>query len=74
MEVRIGVLHQQGDLSFESNLTPDAISQALTEAIEANGTLDLTDTTDKRFLVPAANVAYVVVGPEKTRRVGFGSL
>ena len=74
MEVTIGVQNQPRELTFETALTADEISAALKGAIEKSEVLELADTRGRRFLVPAATIGYVEVGPEETRRVGFGSL
>jgi hypothetical protein len=43
-----------------------AIKQGL-----ADGTVELTDNKGKLFIVPASSVAFVEIGSEDSRRVGF---
>jgi hypothetical protein len=72
MEVRIGILNSPRELSFESGEAPAAVQKTIATAIE-EGTphLTLTDETGRLYIVPTASLAYVEVGSEKTRRVGF---
>jgi len=70
VEVRIGIKDNGRDISFES----DQDSKALTAAVEdsLNGSLlKLSDTKGKLILVPSASIAYVEIGAEEGRRVGF---
>ena len=74
MEVTIGVQNLPRELAVETNLTADEVSATLKKAIADGGVLELTDTRGRRIIVPTATIGYVEVGPEETRRVGFGSL
>ncbi|MCL2594917.1 MAG: DUF3107 domain-containing protein [Promicromonosporaceae bacterium] len=74
MEVTIGIQNQPRELAFETTLAADEIAAALKGALEKGGLLELSDVKGQRFLVPTATIGYVEVGPEETRRVGFGSL
>ena len=72
MEVRIGVQNTARELSFESNATAAEITAAVEQALGgASKALTLTDAKGVSHIVPAAAIAYVVVGTEETRRVGF---
>lgn len=72
MEVRIGIQNSPRELGFESAETPAAVQQKVAEALESGAkTLTLTDDGGRLYIVPASSLAYVEVGSEKTRRVGF---
>ncbi len=72
MEVRIGIQNSPRELSFESAETPAELSEAISAAIaKGSGQLSLTDDAGRLYIVPVASLAYVEVGTEKTRRVGF---
>ncbi|MCU1437091.1 MAG: hypothetical protein JWP66_178 [Naasia sp.] len=72
MEIRIGIVNSGRELSFESAQTAGEIEKAVEAALSTGtGVLRLTDEAGKVYLVPAATLAYVEVGSEKTRRVGF---
>ena len=74
MEVTIGVQNLPRELALETDLTADQVTEVLKKALADGGVLELTDTRGRRVLVPTATIGYVEVGPEETRRVGFGSL
>ena len=74
MEVTIGVQNLPRELAVETNLTADEVSATLKKALADGGVLELTDTRGRRIIVPTSTIGYVEVGPEETRRVGFGSL
>ena len=72
MEVRIGIQNSPRELSFESAEAPAAVQEKVAAAMESGAkTLTLTDDSGRLYIVPAASLAYVEVGTEKTRRVGF---
>lgn len=72
MEVRIGIQNSPRELSFESAETPAGVQEKVAAAMESGAkSLTLTDDGGRLYIVPAASVAYVEVGTEKTRRVGF---
>ncbi|OBF28034.1 DUF3107 domain-containing protein [Mycobacterium sp. ACS4331] len=73
MEVKIGVTDSPRELVFNSTQTPDELEKSVSAALsEGAGVLSLTDEKGRRFLVQAARVAYVELGPADSRRVGFG--
>ena len=48
------------------------ISQA--KAVADDGLLSLTDERGRKVLVPASRIAYLEIGQEHVRRVGFGAV
>lgn len=76
MEVKIGVTDSPRELIFNSVQTPDELEKQVTAALsqgdQGNALLSLTDEKGRRFLVQAARVAYIELGPADSRRVGFG--
>ena len=72
MEITIGIQHSQRELSVETDLPLAKIKSQVAEAF-AGKDLELTDTKGRVVLVASTALAYVEVGPEETRRVGFGS-
>lgn len=72
MEVKIGVADSARELVVSSSESPDDVQTQVTEALNnATGLLSLVDDKGRRFVIPAAKVAYVEIGPEDSRRVGF---
>lgn len=72
MEVRIGIQNSPRELSFESAESPSGVQKAIADAIDKKSAfLTLTDENGRLYIVPVATLAYVEVGSEKPRRVGF---
>ena len=72
MEVRIGIQNSPRELGFESSETAAAVQKTITDAIEKGAShFTLADENGRTYLVPTATLAYVEVGSERTRRVGF---
>ncbi len=72
MDITIGVQHVARDISIETEESAEAITSKVTEAINSDGLLSLTDTKGRVVLVPASKIAYIDLGPATGRRVGFG--
>lgn len=70
MEVRIGIRENGRDISFESDQDAKTITALVDEALSGS-LLKLTDSKGRQILVPSANIAYVEIGAEEGRRVGF---
>ncbi len=72
MEIRIGIRNSARELSFESAPTVKEIEAAVAAALEAEANvLKLADDKGRIFVVPTDALAYVEIGAEETRRVGF---
>src|ERR1700712_5104835 len=72
VEVRIGIQNSGRELMFESAESPAAVQKTIGDAIEKKAShFSLTDENGRLYLVPVTTLAYVEVGSEKTRRVGF---
>ncbi len=74
MEVRIGVSDANRELVLESTESRDQVVSALRAALgDADGLLELTDDRGRTVLVPSAKLAYLELGEDSARRVGFGA-
>jgi hypothetical protein len=73
MEVKIGVVHTAREIVFDSPLTADEVTAAITKALKDETLLSLEDDRGRQVLVPADRIAYVELGVPATRRVGFAS-
>jgi len=71
MEIRIGVQNVSREIVVETDKSSDDISALVTKAL-SGGVLDLMDVQGRRVVVPSAALAYVQIGEEVKRRVGFG--
>jgi hypothetical protein len=74
VEITIGVQNVGRELVFETDKTADEVSAAVAAALESGSALQLTDTRGRHFLVPSGTVAYVEIGSDETRKVGFHNI
>lgn len=72
MDVRIGIQNSPRELGFETALTAAEVEAAVAAALAGqSASLRLSDAKGNVFVVPAAALAYVEIGSEESRRVGF---
>jgi hypothetical protein len=75
VEVKIGVKGAPREILLETDLTPNDVLDAVGGCLsEPGGLLDLSAARGRRVLVPADKLAYVEVGEQEARRVGFGAM
>jgi Protein of unknown function (DUF3107) len=74
VEVKVGVKGAARELSLESDQTPDAVIAAVKAALADGGALTLADEKGRQVIVPVDKLAYVEIGEQVERRVGFGAL
>lgn len=72
MDIRIGINHTGRELSFESSESAEDVKSAIAAALDKGAShLSFTDVKGNSYIVPTASLAFVEVGSEETRRVGF---
>lgn len=72
MEIRIGIANTGRELSFETNQAAADVKKAVAAALDAAAThVTLADSKGNSYIVPTAGIAYVEIGTEESRRVGF---
>ncbi len=71
MEIRIGILNAPRELSFESAQSASEIKKAVSDALGGAAVLELNDDKGANYVIPTSAIAYVQIGAEETRRVGF---
>ncbi|MEY4366995.1 MAG: hypothetical protein RLZ28_410 [Actinomycetota bacterium] len=72
MEIRIGIRNSGRELSFETAQPAKEIEAAVAAALEESAkVLKLTDDKGRIYVVPTEALAYIEIGAEETRRVGF---
>jgi hypothetical protein len=75
MEVKVGVKGVARELVIETDLSADEVAAiVLSCSSDAVAVFDLADTRGRRVLVPADKLAYVDIGEQEARRVGFGAM
>lgn len=72
MEIRIGLQNTARELSFESKQSASDIEKSIDSALSSGAKqLKLTDDKGRVFIVAVDALAYVEIGAEEARRVGF---
>ena len=71
MDVKIGIADSGRELTVSVTGTPDEVQQQVSDALQGDSNLTLTDEKGRRVIVPTAKIAYVEIGPADGRRVGF---
>ncbi len=74
MEIKVGIAHVNREVVLESDTTPDEISKALAKALADGGVFTLVDDKGRKVLIPAAGIAYIDLGSEHVRTVGFNTV
>jgi hypothetical protein len=72
MDIKIGIRQSAREISFESAQTAVEVEAQVAKVLEAGSKLlKLIDNKGRLFIVPADALAYIEIGEEETRRVGF---
>lgn len=72
MEIRIGIANTGRELNFETNESAADVKKSIASALDAGAThLTFSDAKGASYIVPTATLAYVELGTEESRRVGF---
>jgi hypothetical protein len=72
VDIRIGITNSPREINFESSQTASEVETIIATALESESKfIKLVDSKGKLYIVPVANLGYVEVGSESTRRVGF---
>lgn len=74
MEIKIGIQDVSRELTVETEATAAEVEKDLSKALIDGGLLAFTDEKGRKILVPVAKIAYLDLGQEKTRTVGFGAM
>ena len=71
MEIKIGMQHVGREIVVDSPLGAQEATDLVSAALNEGTVLSLKDSKDNLTLVPASEIAYVEIGAETKRRVGF---
>jgi Protein of unknown function (DUF3107) len=72
VEVKIGIVESARELVVSSDQTADEVGSLVDTALaSSDGLLRLVDEKGRKFIVRAAQIAYVEIAPEDGRKVGF---
>ena len=72
MDIRIGIFNSPREIGFETSQPATVVEAAVAAALaDQTGYLKLSDDKGRVYIVPSAGLAYVEIGSEESRRVGF---
>ena len=74
MEIKVGIQHVAREITVETEETAADVEQNLLKALADDSILTLTDAKGRKVLIPVDKIAYVDLGQEHVRPVGFGTL
>jgi uncharacterized protein DUF3107 len=72
VEIKVGIQYVNREVVVETNQTAADIEKAFGEAVTDGSVFTVTDERGRKVLIPADKIAYVDLGEENARRVGFG--
>lgn len=72
MEIKIGVQNVGREIVLESTQDAETVAKVVGQAISEGNELRLKDDKGRLIIVPGNALAYVEIGAEEVRRVGFG--
>jgi hypothetical protein len=72
VDIRIGIFNTPREISFETAQPAADVEEAVAAALAGQTAyLKLADSKGSVFLVPTSGIAYVEMGTEESRRIGF---
>ena len=74
MEIKVGIQHVNREIVVETTDSAADIEESLANAMSQETFFTVTDERGRKVLIPAAKIAYVDLGEENARHVGFGSV
>jgi hypothetical protein len=76
VEIKVGIQHVNREIVVETNKSASDVERAFESAIGKGGpdVFTLTDERGRKVLIPADRIAYLDIGEENARHVGFGSV
>jgi hypothetical protein len=72
VDIRIGIANSPREISFESSQTAAEVEKVVSTALDSDAKyIKLIDDKGRVYIVPTASFAYLEVGTDQSRRVGF---
>ncbi len=71
MNITIGIRSSARDISIDLDIEREELVSRVHAAVQSLSVLDLTDNKGQQYLIPARSIAYVQIGEQIERRVGF---
>jgi Protein of unknown function (DUF3107) len=74
VEIKIGIQHVNREIVLETKESAADIEKELLSSIGGDGVFTLADERGRKVLIPVGKIAYVDLGEENARHVGFGAV
>ena len=74
MDIEIGIQNVARTVTFTTDEAAETVTATIDRALEEHKPIVLTDNKDRRIIVPADSLGYVIVGSEQRHAGGFGNL
>lgn len=72
LELRIGIVNSPRELAFETAQSSSEIEGVIATALDGKSShFTLKDAKGNTYIVPTEGLAYVEIGSEESRRIGF---
>ncbi|MCW4458104.1 DUF3107 domain-containing protein [Microbacterium sp. MPKO10] len=72
MDIRIGITNSPREINFSTDAAIDDVKKTIGTALSDKAPFfELADDKGNVFVIPTEGVAYVELGNEESRRVGF---
>jgi hypothetical protein len=72
MEIRIGMINTSREIGLETSQTLAEVEALVANSLSGtSAVLKLSDDKGKVYLVASANIAFVELGSDQNRRIGF---
>lgn len=72
MDIRIGIFNSPREIGFETSRPAAEIEETVAAALAGTTSyLKLSDDKGRVYIIPTIGLAYVELGSEASRRVGF---
>jgi hypothetical protein len=72
VDIRIGIVNSPRELNFESSQSAAEIEKIVADALGSDAKfVKLSDDKGKVYIVPTVSFAYLELGSEESRRIGF---
>ena len=72
VEIRIGIANTGRELTFETDESAADVKKSVADALDAGAShVTFGDSKGNSYVIPTAGLAFVEIGTEESRRVGF---
>jgi hypothetical protein len=72
VEIKIGIQYVNREVVVETDASAAEVEKSFADAVSNGSVLTLTDARGRKVLIPGEKIAYLELGEENARRVGFG--